>query len=166
MYVQFVLYLYMHWFCRPDFEKGLYNYMRCVLNRPEVIPCGWRDVKIRFLILLCLQLTGASGSDRDVVQHRSGHCHRLHDRAVWLLLRHHALRQGHTFLSPTYNNPWITRNYVFPKYRGITFDGKLSRKCYVDAVVRKVHSRLHCLRKLRFLNWCQWRNLTAVLFSD
>ena len=166
MYVQFVLYLYMHWFCRPDFEKGLYNYMRCVLNRPEVIPCGWRDVKIRFLTLLCLHLTGASGSDRDVVQHRSGHCHRLHDRAVWLLLRHHALRQGHTFLSPTYNNPWITRNYVFPKYRGITFDGKLSRKCYVDAVVRKVHSRLHCLRNLRFLNWCQWRNLTAVLFSD
>ena len=46
----------------------------------------------------------------------------------------------------------VTPNNVFPKYLGITFDGKLSWKCYVDAVVRKVYSRLHCLRNLRFLN--------------
>ena len=35
------------------------------------------------------------------------------------------------------------------KYLGITFDDKLSWKCHVDAVVKKVHSRLYCLRKLK-----------------
>ena len=31
----------------------------------------------------------------------------------------------------------------------MTFDDKLSWKCHVDAVVKNVHSSLHCLRKLR-----------------
>ena len=35
------------------------------------------------------------------------------------------------------------------KYLGITFDDKLSWRCHVDAVVKKIHSRLYCLRKLR-----------------
>ena len=37
-----------------------------------------------------------------------------------------------------------------PRYKhlGITFDGKVSWKHHVHAVVKKVHSRLYCLRKL------------------
>ena len=35
------------------------------------------------------------------------------------------------------------------KYLGITFDEKLSWKQHVDATVKKAHSRLYCLRKLR-----------------
>ena len=35
------------------------------------------------------------------------------------------------------------------KYLGITFDDNLSWKCHVNAVVKKVHSRLYCSRKLR-----------------
>ena len=34
------------------------------------------------------------------------------------------------------------------KYLGITFDDNLSWKCHVNAVVKKVHSRLYCSRKL------------------
>lgn len=34
------------------------------------------------------------------------------------------------------------------KYLGITFDDKLSWKCHVDAVVKRVQSRLYFLRKL------------------
>ena len=34
-------------------------------------------------------------------------------------------------------------------YLGITHDDKLSRKCHVDAVVKKVHSMFYCLRKFR-----------------
>ena len=38
------------------------------------------------------------------------------------------------------------------KYIGLTFHDKLSWKCHADAVVKKVHSRLYCLRKLRSFN--------------
>ena len=35
------------------------------------------------------------------------------------------------------------------KYRGISFDDKLSWKCHVDPLVKKVHSRLYWFRKIR-----------------
>ena len=38
------------------------------------------------------------------------------------------------------------------KYLGIVFDDKLSWKQHVDATVKKMHSRLYCLRKLRSFN--------------
>ena len=35
------------------------------------------------------------------------------------------------------------------KYRGISFDDKLSWKCHVDPLVKRVHSRLYWFRKIR-----------------
>ena len=43
----------------------------------------------------------------------------------------------------------VERVKSYKKYLGITFDDKLSWKCHVDAVVKKVHSRLYRMRKLR-----------------
>ena len=58
-----------------------------------------------------------------------------------------------------------SKNYKGAFVWGITFTDKLSWKCHIDVVVKKAHSRLYCLRKLRSFDVHKEISQSSVLYS-